>query len=160
MKVICVMITILSSALAFVPSRQASLKSFFEKPNGRRQHLHSTVENIYVEPVKTRQQFNQFIEEHSNKIVVVNFCKSLCQACKLVEPRFREISGMNDGPNFKFLEVNFDYDKELFADLGVQHTPTVHMYRGGVNCKVEDFICNSQNFGLLKMKLRKYGGKV
>ena len=72
-----------------------------------------------------------FQETISNTgIVMVDCWASWCGACKEFEPIFEDIAARH--PEHIFCKMNSQNQKELVSTLGIEHIPTLLLYRDGI----------------------------
>jgi len=71
----------------------------------------------------------EFYEEISNGIVVLDIWADWCRPCKAIEPYLRELE--SEYPKVKFLKLNADEYPEILQDLGVISIPTVIYFKDG-----------------------------
>ncbi|PRW56015.1 Thioredoxin-like 1- chloroplastic [Chlorella sorokiniana] len=67
-----------------------------------------------------------------NQLVVVDYLKASCGACRRLYPKLQQIAVQN--PDALFVKVNVDLSqemRELGQGLGVSHLPWFHIWRGG-----------------------------
>lgn len=63
-------------------------------------------------------------------IVVVDCWASWCGACKQFTPIFERVAGQN--PDLTFAKLNTQAENELTRNLGIEHIPTLMVYRDGI----------------------------
>jgi thioredoxin len=78
------------------------------------------MENVNASVVKQ-------LQSEGNKILV-SYSAKWCGPCKSLTPRLENIS--KDYPDFKFLKVDVDENREATMELGINSVPTVFIYDG------------------------------
>ncbi len=67
------------------------------------------------------------LQSQGNKILV-SYSASWCGPCKALTPRLDELS--KQYPEFKFLKVDVDQNRDVVMELGITSVPTVMIYNG------------------------------
>ena len=65
-----------------------------------------------------------------NGIVLVDCRAAWCEACKTFEPVFDRVARLHSGHTFGKLDT--EEEKEIVSDLGVEHIPTLLLFRDGI----------------------------
>ena len=78
--------------------------------------------------VSSREQYEKVL--NGNKPVVVDFTASWCGPCRMVAPKFLELS--KQYPNFNFIKVDIDELPEVSEDAEIRSMPTFHIYKNKV----------------------------
>ena len=65
----------------------------------------------------------------SDKPVIVDFWAEWCGPCRVLGPRFEELSG--EMKSIKFCKVNVDENQETSGKYGVRSIPTMLMFKKG-----------------------------
>ncbi len=68
-------------------------------------------------------------ETSGNKLVVVDFYAQWCGPCKVIAPRFEQLSAKY--PNVSFVKVDVDVAKDVAQSQGVRAMPTFKLYKNG-----------------------------
>jgi thiol-disulfide isomerase/thioredoxin len=125
-----------------------------------------------VSSIDGRDKLERFLEQHTEKIVVVKFYAGFCKACKAMSPKFKQLAHTyqteqetgvdkrgqtsNLKQEFVFSEIEFMANRELCKSLGIKRLPAVHFYYGD-HGKIEDFVAGPKKISILKEKLAAYG---
>ena len=65
----------------------------------------------------------------SDKPVIVDFWAEWCGPCRMLGPRFEELS--NEMKDIKFCKLNVDDNQETAAKFGIRSIPTMLMFKSG-----------------------------
>jgi thioredoxin 1 len=65
----------------------------------------------------------------SDKPVIVDFWAEWCGPCKMLGPRFEELS--NEMKDIKFCKLDVDNNQETAGKFGIRSIPTLLMFKGG-----------------------------
>jgi thioredoxin 1 len=63
-------------------------------------------------------------------IVMVDCWASWCAACKTFRPVYEKVAGKH--PEITFGSLDTGAEKSLVSDLGIEHIPTLMLYRDGI----------------------------
>jgi Ca2+-binding EF-hand superfamily protein/CRP-like cAMP-binding protein/thiol-disulfide isomerase/thioredoxin len=108
--------------------------------------------------VKSERQYQVLLQSFPDKLVIIKFYASYCQACRALGPKFIAVK---EDPQLQNLPIIWaDYEssrnnKELFQQLNVLTLPTVHFYDGSRGL-IENFPCGPAKIPLLKKKLARF----
>ena len=111
-----------------------------------------------VYQLQTERQYHLLLQSHPEKLVVVKFYASYCQACRALAPKFIAVK---QDPQMQGLPIIWaEYQssrtsKDLFRQIGVLTLPTVHFYDGSRGL-IENFPCGPAKIPLLKKKLARF----
>jgi thioredoxin 1 len=67
------------------------------------------------------------LQSQGNKILV-SYSASWCGPCRMLTPRLDELS--KQYPEFKFLKVDIDQNRDATIELGITSVPTIMIYDG------------------------------
>lgn len=67
------------------------------------------------------------LQSEGNKILV-SYSAAWCGPCKALSPRLTELS--KQYPEFKFLKVDVDQNRDSTVELGITSVPTIMIYDG------------------------------
>ena len=98
------------------------------------------------------------MKANPDKLVVIKFFASYCQACKVLEPKFIQVKEDEKLDNLPIVWAEFcssRHTRDLFRSLEVLSLPTVHFYDGSRGL-VENFPCGPAKIPLLKKKLAQF----
>jgi calmodulin len=108
--------------------------------------------------IRNKEQHQDFIQKHADKLVIVKFKADYCRACKAVESKFAMIRNdpkLSSELPIVWAEVTASpTNKAFFRRLGVLSLPTVHFYDG--TSLIENFSCGPAKIPTLKQKLSKF----
>ena len=83
---------------------------------------------------KDLEHFKKLIND--TKPCVVDFYADWCGPCKMIAPRFEELSRVHS--NVAFVKVNVDEAQSIAAHCAIRSMPTFHFYKNGH--KVDEMI--------------------
>lgn len=66
---------------------------------------------------------------NADKPVIVDFWAEWCGPCKILGPRFEELS--TEIKNFKFCKLDVDNNQETAGKFGIRSIPTLLMFKNG-----------------------------
>lgn len=79
----------------------------------------------------TKDNFQTFLDEAGDKLVVVDFYTDWCGPCKLIYPQLVQLSAELE-PAATIVKFNCNqHNKELAKTLGIKVAPTFHLYKHG-----------------------------
>lgn len=81
--------------------------------------------------IGTAEMFDEQLEKAGGKLVVVNFYANWCRPCRMINPRYDNIS--KEFPNAIFLKLNVGNIEEIADRYKVTITPTFVLFRNGKN---------------------------
>ncbi|KAF9161279.1 hypothetical protein BGX21_002164 [Mortierella sp. AD011] len=81
-----------------------------------------------VRAIATTAEYNDLIQ--SGKKVIVGFTASWCGPCKVVAPKFEELS--EKYPDIEFVKVDIDKLRDVAHRAGVTSMPTFQTYYNGL----------------------------
>ena len=93
------------------------------------------------------------LNEHSDKLVVVDVYARWCGACRALYPKLCKIAG--EYPDVVFVKINFDANKDLCKSLGVKVLPYFKFYRGTEGC-VAQFSASIAKIKILRAALNEH----
>ncbi|KAF9998002.1 hypothetical protein BGZ80_004053 [Entomortierella chlamydospora] len=94
-----------------------------------------------VRTIATTAEYNDLIQ--SGKKVIVNFTASWCGPCKLIVPKFEELSKKYS--DIEFVKVDIDKLRDVSHRAGITSMPTFQTYYNGL--KSSQFV-GASNAGL------------
>lgn len=76
--------------------------------------------------MRSKAEFDQYINDNTDKLIVVDFFATWCGPCKVIAPKLVEHS---NSPQYEdktvFLKVDVDNVPELAQEYGVRAMPTI-----------------------------------
>jgi len=78
------------------------------------------MENVSSDVVKQ-------LQSEGNKLLV-SYSAAWCGPCRMLTPRLSELS--KQYPEFKFVKVDVDQNKDCVTELGITSVPTIMIYDG------------------------------
>jgi thioredoxin 1 len=141
-------------SLALLSCLAAATQAFAPLPASslRRQGRTAVVRNLVVE-VGSEEQFDKAVATADDALVIVDFSTTWCGPCKVIEPKFVELS--DQFSNAVFLKVVGDASpgaSALMKREGVRSVPSFHFWKSGK--KVDQV--NGANTGVLESTVMKY----
>mmetsp|Transcript_20180 Transcript_20180/g.42807 ORF Transcript_20180/g.42807 Transcript_20180/m.42807 type:complete len:234 (-) Transcript_20180:422-1123(-) len=109
---------------------------------------------LKVVDVRSIQQLINELEEAGDKLAIVAFHATWCQACRRVQPMLQEY--VSDRSDVVLLRVNYDHNKSICKALSVKKLPYFHFYRGSQG-KLADFSASKKTFHRLEDALAQHG---
>ena len=99
----------------------------------------------------TREQWNAFLQENKGRLAIVDFNATWCGPCRMMAPKFAEMSEQN--PDVAFGSVDVDaMDQGVISECGISAMPTFQFFRNGE--KVDELV--GANPPKLAAMLQKY----
>ena len=101
---------------------------------------------------------SNFLLAHPDKLIVVKFYATYCQACKALEPKFLQVKRDQQLIDLPIVWAEFSANRDnklLFQNLEVLTLPTIHFHDGSRGI-VENFSCPPSKIPLLKKKLSRF----
>ncbi|CAG8435345.1 2036_t:CDS:2 [Funneliformis caledonium] len=86
--------------------------------------------------VDSQEQFDKFIS--NGKLVIVDFWADWCGPCRMITPKFDELS--KTYPEVIFLKVNTDEHEKLMHEQEIKSLPTFRFFKDGKTIKDADVI--------------------
>jgi len=105
--------------------------------------------------VHSLEELNQVLEssQEQNKLLVVEFYKQDCPACKSMYPKVLKIAGHY--ADVQFVKVDTVQTPEVVKPLGIELVPYFHMYNGSSG-RLASFSCNLMQISRLKNTLEAH----
>ena len=72
---------------------------------------------------------NNFKQETSDGLVLVDFWAEWCGPCKMISPILEELS--TEIPEITFAKLNIDQNQQIPIELGITSIPTLLLYKNG-----------------------------
>ncbi|EFJ50351.1 thioredoxin [Volvox carteri f. nagariensis] len=86
----------------------------------------------------TAEQYHDFLAEHSDKLVTMDFYAVWCGPCKMIAPELERMAAESDPSKLVFAKLDCgatNESKKLAMSLGIKALPTFHLYK---NSKIVD----------------------
>ena len=107
-----------------------------------------------VVDISSIAQFIAELERAGDKLVVVSFHATWCQACRKVQPLVQqEVFGRED---VVLLKVRYDTNKQICKTLSVKKLPFFHFYRGSEG-RLDAFSASTKTFHRIQDAVREHG---
>lgn len=82
---------------------------------------------------KNLTEFESFMQQSNDKLVVIDFTATWCGPCKAIAPYFQELADSNS--DVIFIKVDVDDAEDVAAKCGIQAMPTFKFYKNGAEVK-------------------------
>ena len=79
--------------------------------------------------LETKEEFDEFIEENKDKLVVIDFHAEWCGPCKMIGPKFEAMK--DDFPAAVFAKVDVDENEDVAEEYDIQAMPTFLVFKSG-----------------------------
>ncbi|GCB78626.1 hypothetical protein scyTo_0016843 [Scyliorhinus torazame] len=86
-------------------------------------------EGVPLKTINSKTQFDKFIKEAGERLVVIFFSGTWCETCQLLKPIMRELAQLN--ALVQFYEVNVDDSEDTAEACDIVHIPTFQFYKLG-----------------------------
>uniref|UniRef100_A0A7S2IGF8 Thioredoxin domain-containing protein n=1 Tax=Helicotheca tamesis TaxID=374047 RepID=A0A7S2IGF8_9STRA len=143
-RIVTILAVIVSTAAAFAPSIPSIVRTPFSvSPSS----LKAVVD------IDSEEKFDKTIESASGSLVVVDYSTTWCGPCKVIAPKFDELS--DQYPDAVFLKVIGDASPDaskLMKREGVRSVPSFHYFKDGE--KVE--VVNGANAEAIESAITKH----
>lgn len=76
--------------------------------------------------------YQEFLAQHQNVLVVMDFFTQWCGPCKMIAPELERMASESDPSRIVFAKMDCGADndsKRLAMSLGIKALPTFHLYR-------------------------------
>jgi thioredoxin len=100
--------------------------------------------------LRTKADFDAALSDAGSKLVVVDFTAAWCGPCKMIAPKFEQMS--KDNPDVAFYKVDVDENDETAEANGISAMPTFMFFKDGK--KIDSF--SGANEARLKEFIDKY----
>ncbi|EDV19346.1 uncharacterized protein TRIADDRAFT_62227 [Trichoplax adhaerens] len=108
-----------------------------------------------VKSIETKEELVGYIQLSKNKLVVIDFYTVWCGPCRMIGPKFENLSNVPIYSNVIFLKVNVDQNSDISEDCNISAMPTFQFYKSGE--KVDEVV--GANEVQLKSVIEKHKGK-
>jgi len=108
--------------------------------------------------LQSERQYHLLLQSHPDKLVIVKFYATYCQACRSLAPKFIAVKQDPQMKNLPIIWAEYQSSrssKDFFRHIGVLTLPTVHFYDGSRGL-IENFPCGPARIPLLKKKLARF----
>lgn len=85
-----------------------------------------------VKPVESREDFDKYVKEAGDKLVVLDIATKTCGPCKFIYPKVVQLS--LERTDIVFLKIFGDFNQEtraLMREWGVRAVPSFRFYKNG-----------------------------
>ena len=79
-----------------------------------------------VKYLETKADFDQFLEENKDVLVVIDFTAAWCGPCKVIAPEFEKLN--EKFPKVALAKVDVDENEETAQDCGISAMPTFILF--------------------------------
>ncbi|XP_066537319.1 thioredoxin b [Hoplias malabaricus] len=102
--------------------------------------------------IEDKAGFDEALIKAGDKLVVVDFTATWCGPCRMIGPKFKELSEKPENANVVFLKVDVDDASDVAAHCEIKCMPTFHFYKNGK--KIDEF--SGANVDLLTEKINSH----
>jgi len=88
-----------------------------------------------VTEITSSGEWRRHLTTSGAKLIVVDFTAVWCGPCKMISPKFVELSSQY--PSVIFLKVDVDKNRDIATECGIKAMPTFQFYKN--NTKIEEF---------------------
>jgi len=110
-------------------------------------------EHASITPIDGQAEFQALLDSHQTQLIAVKFFATWCRSCKALAPKFQKLADAHR--DIKFVEVNFDENRNLCRALGLLSLPTVQIYAGN-HGRIDSFGCGPSKAQMLRDKVALY----
>lgn len=103
-----------------------------------------------IQRVNGVEEYLKALEENKNRLVVLKVFAPWCRSCRALEPKVQRLA--MEFQQVKFLEMNYEENKQLCWRLGVSAMPTFIFYRGEEG-EINKFSCGPKRGDVIREKL-------
>ncbi|MEW5298511.1 MAG: hypothetical protein WDW36_001625 [Sanguina aurantia] len=104
--------------------------------------------------IHSTQELVDALADAGDKLVILDFYATWCNACRALFPKLCRIVGENS-ETVLFLKINFDENRDMARTMSVKVLPYFHFYRGAEG-RVEAFSCTLSKLTRFKDAVDKY----
>ena len=79
-----------------------------------------------VKKLGNKAEFDQFLEENKDVLVVIDFTAAWCGPCKTISPHFEKLN--EKFPKLALAKVDVDENEETAQDCGISAMPTFILF--------------------------------
>eukprot|EP00898_Chlorokybus_atmophyticus_P006900 jgi/Chlat1/7210/Chrsp57S06759 len=86
-----------------------------------------------VRAIHSKAEWDEALKEAktANKLVIVDFTAAWCGPCRVIAPKYSQLSEREEYKETMFLKVDVDEVKEVAQQCGVSCMPTFQFFRAG-----------------------------
>lgn len=83
-----------------------------------------------VTALNTKEDFDKFLTDAGDKLVVIDFFAVWCGPCKVIAPKIKEFAAEYQG-SVLFGKVDVDENEEVVEQYGISSMPTFYAFKNG-----------------------------
>jgi len=101
--------------------------------------------------IKSRDEFSKLLNDHPDKIIIVDFWATWCTPCMTFAPVFEKLQ--KEYPEFIFIKVNVDENSQIAREYKVSAIPMTFFIKNG---RIINKNVGALNYISMKQLLEKF----